>query len=930
MMFSRHVGLLSQQPIERQCVTTYNASISPNIIAERRDMAMKGEVLGSSVPDKNNMRVAPGELAFTQKHATFHESTKRGNKTLNAFTSFTGISYSKGTTQERFEDEFALLGVASQAVLFEDDSNSNTGFPIQTSGSCTITNNSKSTLMPGQFVTWERPLKDVSTSSQDRADRVVASKHVGQLAPLFITDITDVFLDHARTAARGTRTNVSSKSSTTSQSDLIAAAHKRQIMKAAFDGVISAIEYGLVNIISPQMNANGTPQYLKKQGGIGALFSSQHFIGAKLDNDRKDIIDGLKKITELILYDTNNNVNNVQNIDSRTALINITYDKIEELSAGIVQRWGTNSQALAGIVTVLNTQFYDLHEQLFAEERNSPFYKTYSEFIAQIEYIIISGYYHFTTLEEADTDKEAILNDAISIYYRSCRYFLKCLTVDGVEDLNVFVLQIAREYSSIYLDDDSTPSSIHLPVGFFVLRALMGYFTVSPSSSTADKLRAFLEILFDTARLIPIIDASSVGRSDLFRLVVEWFKNKLTIPVKPNELTYTSVFKTTPLKTIEKHGVDLVILIPDDFENLNVPTISLLVDADNEAFDDKIRKMKNQENIELSEQAINRVREELTQINRESLEMIKKADIDKFLFNRQRIAPVDAKKAQTILSDTFGNAFDNLSADNKRIIVETYTRLQKNIEELNNTVFSVHTKIVNDINTSGKDDPISTLESIRKQLMDLSDRIKSYEEIITDARQELDGDEFNIQIPPYQLGIIKPVETLTKELNDEYENKGIPLSSSPPSPPPSSSSSSSSSTTIIVSGTQEHYMELSRIFGLLERTDSVHSGEYRKMTRQINARTLYGYLSDADRKRYSGINLSLFDSSKFDLPIDSLGRPKLEYVSPSTQLKQLYNSQDGSVVAYLFAEDMNRMFQRSFAMVTKTSPPSFPVNVTIR
>jgi hypothetical protein len=74
----------------------------------------------------------------------------------------------------------------------------------------------------------------------------------------------------------------------------------------------------------------------------------------------------------------------------------------------------------------------------------------------------------------------------------------------------------------------------------------------------------------------------------------------------------------------------------------------------------------------------------------------------------------------------------------------------------------------------------------------------------------------------------------------------------------------------------------------------------------------------------------MFDDSLLELPIDSLGRPKLEHVSTTTQLKQLYHDKDMDSVVYLYSTEVDRIYQRSFAMVTRTTPSSYPVDIVIR
>lgn len=937
-MLSRHVGLFSPQPIEKQCVTTINASISPNIIAERRDTSMKGEILGSSIPDKNNMRVAPGELAFAQKHASFHESTKRGNKILNAFTSFTGISYSKGTTQERFEDEFCLLGVASQAVLFEDDSNSNTGFPIQTSGSCTITNNSKSTLMPGQFVTWERPLKDVSTSSQDRADRVVASKHVGQLAPLFITDITDVFPDHARIAAKGTRNKVSSKSSTTSQSDLIATAHKRQIMKAAFDGVILALEYGLVKTVTPQMNSTNTPQYLKKQGGIGALFSSQHFIGAKLEAVTKTFMLKMLAVTKTIIYGENGTDEQNKLIRNRVALVTPNESsKLKENMLEIAPRWIANIVSIREITDMTNEDFYQLHTEFFDNEGENARYASYlPSYPAILEYMILAGTFYFRNTENPDSNLIPILNSLIKKYYRSCNYFLRHQLLRSKNDTIQNIIDgISLQDSKVFLENDEY-ARLRLPIAFYVIRALFRFYSVAPTEKV-DRITKFFLNLYATIKLCPAVDMLNPSRSTLFASSIEFIKKEIP---EYKTLTFTdyvtnTIINADTLGNIESYvAPNADILSQPVSDTYTLESIGEILEADNAKFEEtysELRSAIEKSNRDKDEALQQAQQNQLKTYVQEADAMLRVIAGDEELSKLQWIFDKDRDEVVHILELSYNMNIVDLTEEDFSNLVNVFNEIQRKILLLFVAQREYYNFIITTIGRDEIDTPtkLLTIEKAYNILQESTNKLKGELKTLIDNGKNITTKD--IRILPYELNIFDGIDILSDETIGFLRSGKpkittsftIPLSSLP-------FSSSSPSTIVAISGTQEQYMELSRIFGLLERTDSTQMGEYSGMTREINARALYGYLSDKDRKKYSGINPSLFDSSKFDLPIDSLGRPKLEYVSPSVQLKQLYNSQDGSVVAYLFAEDMNRMFQRSFAMVTKTSPPSFPVNVTIR
>lgn len=154
-MSGRSFGQKSTQEITPQSEITINASVSPLLYKNRREVSIK-DVMGHMNPpsNKTEMHVATNELAMAYKNAPGFGGT-RSIFTNEIFTSFNGISTRGYGSQDQFESQFRFVGFTNSPVYFENDVTTNEGSAIRIRGSGTIpVNYSTETFYPGQKVGW--------------------------------------------------------------------------------------------------------------------------------------------------------------------------------------------------------------------------------------------------------------------------------------------------------------------------------------------------------------------------------------------------------------------------------------------------------------------------------------------------------------------------------------------------------------------------------------------------------------------------------------------------------------------------------------------------------------------------------------------------------------------------------------------------------
>jgi hypothetical protein len=158
------VGPDSSQELMPQSVVHYNGDVDKDVVEQRKRDVMSLSPKEYGVIGANNIEalyldIAPNEPLFLRISDQRMLQDAKTTFRARIFSSFNGLHFKKGQSQESFENEFVLVGVARSHFVPEGDT-ANSGVAVQISGSVSILNTGKDVFFPNDVVGIQIPFID--------------------------------------------------------------------------------------------------------------------------------------------------------------------------------------------------------------------------------------------------------------------------------------------------------------------------------------------------------------------------------------------------------------------------------------------------------------------------------------------------------------------------------------------------------------------------------------------------------------------------------------------------------------------------------------------------------------------------------------------------------------------------------------------------
>lgn len=271
-----------------QAEVTVNAMADPGLYMARKKASKLAQnnpkqVMGGGIDSMNLLDIVPGELVFSRRGG---QAPVGGEADVYVASSFNGMVVAR-KTQEEFEDELELQGVAKGDYRYGSATQLQSGLAVRNRGGGSLLNTGSKHIRPGDLIIWRAPSVDFAEREREstRLPRIV-----GQSAEKLTAIVEPLRKDHTRNLARSAVSKIVGASDKEllaglksghkgrSRTDEYAAALTEDGLMKTFLGVSALVAEGY-KITAPGANANAandTERTLLDLGSVLGLVRKNH------------------------------------------------------------------------------------------------------------------------------------------------------------------------------------------------------------------------------------------------------------------------------------------------------------------------------------------------------------------------------------------------------------------------------------------------------------------------------------------------------------------------------------------------------------------------------------------------------------------------------------------------------------------------------
>ena len=270
----------------KQARVTIDAKVNPALYAARTAeldaVENKRDVIGSL--QEAYLNVTPGEPVFAHRGGAALQGYSQfpGEVSNLVFSSFNGVSV-QGLTQEQFESEWQMVGIAWDAYTFGDPNQLQSGITVQARGAGTTYNTGTQAIALGDLLVWRLSAVDAVERAREgghagRAPGRMDGKHTAILEPLNAVTSRMAVRNYGSGAARYLLQEANAAELAVSRlrpgaakppgkREQYALAQKSTLLGALMHGITALAQLGLVTVNAPRAALLSRANY----NGYGAV-----------------------------------------------------------------------------------------------------------------------------------------------------------------------------------------------------------------------------------------------------------------------------------------------------------------------------------------------------------------------------------------------------------------------------------------------------------------------------------------------------------------------------------------------------------------------------------------------------------------------------------------------------------------------------------
>ena len=307
----------------KQARVTADVQVNPALLAARtRDAehVSARDLIGSL--QQGYLNVIPGELVFTRRGEVAlvgYTDANPGDAVNQVFSAFNGVSV-QGLTQEQFESNWQMVGIAWDGYDFADPNQENGRITVLQRGGGTTFNTGTQAISGGDLLVWRLPSvdpveRDRPTGHAGRAPGRIAGKHTAIVEPLNAATSRMTVRNYGAGAARYLLQEASAAELAVSRlrpgaakppgkREHYALAQKSLLLGAGWTLVTALAQLGIVTVNAPRAPLDSRANYtayasalersLAGNENTAVDFSgAQPAFGQRTDDEQRQFEDGL-------------------------------------------------------------------------------------------------------------------------------------------------------------------------------------------------------------------------------------------------------------------------------------------------------------------------------------------------------------------------------------------------------------------------------------------------------------------------------------------------------------------------------------------------------------------------------------------------------------------------------------------------------------